>query len=286
LIVKDDPIDENVRIEMVRVCRAWRDEVDLPGPINPKKEVPPLQSNNPAFSDNFADNFVYANARSTTMTVQGTALKAMVLLAILMVSAAFSWVESANGTSASALVGISLIAGLVFFGITVFKPTWAPWTAPLYSACEGVFLGVISRYAELRYPGVAIQAVALTGGVTFVMLFVYVTGLIKVTGQLASGIIAATGAIALLYIVQLVMSMFGAQIPFIRGNGMFSIGFSVFVVGLAAFNLLLDFDFIEKGSKAGLSKSMEWYGAFGLMVTLVWLYLEVLRLLQKLNSRR
>ena len=247
-----------------------------------------MQTSNPAFSDNFAQNFDYAGTRSTTMTVQGTCLKAMVLLAVVMATAAFSWVQSENGALTSGMFIGSMVGGLVFFFMTVFKPTWAPWTAPLYSACEGVLLGVISRYAEIRYPdtGIAIQAVALTGGVTFLMLFFYVTGLIKVTGQLATGIVAATGAIALLYLVSFVMSFFGAQIPFIQSNSMLGIGFSVFVVGLAAFNLLLDFDFIDRGSQAGLSKSMEWYGAFGLMVTLIWLYLEVLRLLQKVYSRR
>jgi uncharacterized YccA/Bax inhibitor family protein len=246
-----------------------------------------LQTNNPAFSDTFAQNWAIADTRSTTMTVQGTCLKAMVLLAVVMASAAFSWVQSENGAMTSGMLIGSLVGGLVFFFMTALKPAWAPWTAPLYSACQGVLLGVISRYAEIQYEGIAIQAVALTGGVTFLMLFFYVTGIIKVTGQLATGIVAATGAIALLYLVSFVMSMFGAHIPFIHGNGMLSIGFSVFVVGLAAFNLLLDFDFIDRGANQyHLSKSMEWYGAFGLMVTLIWLYLEVLRLLQKVNSRR
>jgi uncharacterized YccA/Bax inhibitor family protein len=244
-----------------------------------------MQTSNPAFSQTFAENFDRAGSRSTTMTVQGTGLKAMVLLAIVMAMAAVSWTMSAEGNLAPGILIGSFVGGLVFFFITVFKPTAAPWTAPLYSACEGVLLGVISRYAELRFPGIAIQAVALTGGVTFLMLFLYVTGIIKVTGQLATGIMAATGAIALLYLVSMVMSMFGTSIPFIHSAGPFGIAFSVFVVGLAAFNLLLDFDFIDRGSQAGLSKSMEWYGAFGLMVTLIWLYLEVLRLLMKLNRR-
>jgi uncharacterized YccA/Bax inhibitor family protein len=245
-----------------------------------------MQTNNPAFSQTFAENFDYAGARSTTMTIQGTALKAMVLLAIVVTMAAISWVQSEQPGMAPGLLIGGLVGGLVFFFITVFKPTAAPWTAPIYSACEGLLLGVISRYAEERFHnGIVIQAVALTGGVTFLMLFFYVTRIIKVTGQLATGIMAATGAIALLYLVSMVMSMFGTQIPFIHSSGTLGIAFSVFVVGLAAFNLLLDFDFIERGSDAGLSKSMEWYGAFGLMVTLIWLYLEVLRLLQKLNRR-
>ncbi|WP_435009698.1 Bax inhibitor-1/YccA family protein [Tundrisphaera lichenicola] len=245
-----------------------------------------MQTNNPAFSENFARNFDYAGGRSSTMTVQGTSLKAMVLLAIVMATATYSWVKTEEGTLTGGFLMGSAIGGFVFALITMFKPTLAPWTAPVYSALQGIFLGAISRLAEQRFPGIAIQAVGLTGGVTFLMLFLYVTGIIKVTGQLVSAIVAATGAIALLYLATIVLSMFHIQIPFIFEAGPIGIGFSLFVVGLAAFNLLLDFDFIDRGSQAGLSKSMEWYGAFALMVTLIWLYLEVLRLLQKVNSRR
>jgi len=246
----------------------------------------PLQTNNPAFSENFAKNFDYAGTRSGTMTVQGTSLKAMVLLAIAMSTAAFAWVQTEAGTLTGGFLIGSVIGGFIIAMVTMFKPTLAPWTSPVYAALEGIFLGAVSRVAEVKYPGIAIQAVALTGGVTFLMLFIYVTGIIKVTGQLVSAIVAATGAIALLYLATIVLSLFHVEVPFIFGNSNFGIAFSLFVVGLAAFNLLLDFDFIERGSQAGLSKTMEWYGAFGLMVTLVWLYLEVLRLLQKLNSRR
>jgi uncharacterized YccA/Bax inhibitor family protein len=250
------------------------------------------QTNNPAFTT-FGQDLDYAGGRTTTMTVQGTALKALVLLMIVMATATFAWTQTeANPAMTPALLGVGFIGGLIFFFVTVFKKNAAPITAPLYSAFEGLLLGVISRYAALQfdgpnsqYGGIVVQAVALTGGVTFLMLFFYVTGIIKVTGQLATGIMAATGAIALLYVVSLVMSLFGTSIPFINGSSPLAIGFSVFVVGLAAFNLLLDFDFIDRGAQAGLSKSMEWYGAFGLMVTLIWLYLEVLRLLQKLNRR-
>ncbi len=245
-----------------------------------------MQTSNPAFSENVARNFEYAGVRSTTMTVQGTALKAMVLLAILMATATYSWVGTQNGTLPPGVLFGSLLGGFVLALITIFKPTLAAWTSPVYAALEGIFLGAISQYTDLRYPGIALQAIALTGGVTFLMLFLYVTRIIKVTGQLATGIMAATGAIALFYLVTMVLSMFHVQVPFVFGSSPIGIGFSVFVVGLAAFNLLLDFNFIERGSEAGLAKSMEWYGAFGLMVTLVWLYLEILQLLRKLNDRR
>jgi len=245
-----------------------------------------LQSNNPAFSQTFAQNLDYSGGRTATMTVQGTALKALVLLAILSATAAFSWIETEKGTMTTGFLIGSVAGGFVLALITMFKPTLAPWTSPVYAALEGIFLGALSRMTDERYPGLAIQAVALTGGVMFLMLFVYVTGIVKVTGQLTSAIVAATGAIALLYLATIVLSMFHIQVPFIMGSSPIGIAFSLFVVGLAAFNLLLDFDFIEKGSEAGLSKSMEWYGAFALMVTLVWLYLEVLRLLRKLQDRR
>lgn len=243
-----------------------------------------MQTSNPAFSDTFAQNFDFAGSR--TMTVQGTALKAMVLLAIVFASAAFAWVQSEQGTLGRGVLYGSVIVGGIVALVTCFKPTWAAITGPIYSACEGVFLGLLSRYLEMRYPGIVAQAIALTGGVTFLMLFFYVTGIIRVTGQLVTGIMAATGAIALLYLVSFVMSFFGGSIGFIHSSTPIGIGFSVFVVGLAAFNLLLDFDFIDRGSRSGMSKSMEWYGAFALMVTLVWLYFEILRLLAKLYDRR
>jgi uncharacterized YccA/Bax inhibitor family protein len=247
-----------------------------------------VQSSNPAFSDNILAHFDQSRSRevSTTMTVQGTALKAFVLLTILMLTAAWAWQETEQNVLPQGLLVGSVIGGFVLAMITTFKPTWAPWTSPVYAALEGVFLGALSRVVEMRYPGIAIQAVALTGGVTFVMLFVYVTGLIRVTGKLVGAVTAATGAIALVYLASMVAGMFGYQFPLIHSSGGFGIAFSVFVVGLAAFNLLLDFDQIERWSRGGVPKSMEWYGAFGLMVTLVWLYLEVLRLLRKLQDRR
>jgi len=247
-----------------------------------------LQSSNPAFNENLLSQFDHAATRSTTMTVQGTAIKTLVLLTILMASAAWAWTTASAGQLRGEVLFGSAIGGFVLALLTIFRPTLAPWTSPVYAALEGIFLGALSQQIDLRYPDtqIAMQAVALTGGVTFVMLFLYMTGLIRVTGQLATAIAAATGAIALVYLVSFAISMFGGHFPYIHDAGPIGIGFSIFVVGLAAFNLLLDFDFIEKGSASGLPKSMEWYGAFGLMVTLVWLYLEVLRLLRKLQDRR
>ena len=247
-----------------------------------------MQSSNPAFNENLLSHFDHAGIRSTTMTVTGTAIKSFVLLALLMTSAAWSYNEAGNGDIGAGLLFGSAIGGFVLALITIMKPTIAGWTSPVYSVLEGIFLGAISQQIDLRYPNqsLAVQAVALTGATTFTMLFLYTTRIIRVTNQLTTGIVAATGAIGVVYLVSMLARLFGYQIPFIYDSGVVGIGFSVFVVGLAAFNLLLDFDFIERGAEAGLPKAMEWYGAFGLMVTLVWLYLEILRLLRKLQDRR
>ncbi len=244
-----------------------------------------MQSSNPAFSNTFVQNFSYADSPVRTMSVEGTAIKALGLLAILMVAFGFSWTMTESGQMSYGVIMGSVIIGLVVGLITCFKPTIASITGPIYSVAEGIALGAISRAFEVRYPGIAVQAVALTGGVTFLMLFIYATRIIRVTGQLASAIMAATGGIALVYLASWIMGMFGMQIPLIHSSGTFGIAFSVFVVGLAAFNLLLDFDFIEKGSESHLSKNMEWYGAFALMMTLVWMYIQILDLLRKINSR-
>jgi uncharacterized YccA/Bax inhibitor family protein len=238
---------------------------------------------------------VYGVPRSTTMTVQGTVGKTFLLLAILSATALWAWNATGSGQLPMSLLGISAIGGLVVAMITIFRPTVAPWTAPIYAAMEGVFLGALSQIVEtslkIRYPdgraeGIAMQAVILTSGVLFAMLFVYQTGLIRVTEKLKSGIVIATGALCAFYLVTILLSFFGVGMPLVFSSSPLGIGFSVLVVGLAAFNLLLDFDFIEQAAHYQAPKSMEWYGAFGLIVTLVWLYLEVLRLLRKLADQR
>ena len=255
-----------------------------------------MATSNPAFSNDMFAGYeqVYGAPRSTTMTVQGTAVKTMVLLAILAVTATLSWNARASGDIAGGALAISGIAGFIVAMITIFKPTLAPVTAPIYAAVEGVFLGAISQIIEIRYgdrvPGgagsIVMQAVSLTGGVLFVMMFVYTTRIIRVTQKLQMAIVVSTGALALFYVVSMVLSMFGFGPMGVFAATPLGIGFSLFVVGLAAFNLLLDFDFIEKSAQHEAPKFMEWYGAFGLMVTLIWLYLEILRLLMKLADRR
>jgi uncharacterized YccA/Bax inhibitor family protein len=250
---------------------------------------------NPAFSNELFTNYdqVYGQPQSAVMTLQGTIGKTFALLAILSATAIYSWNATADGRLQGIVIPAAGIGGFILALITIFRPTISPWTAPIYAAFEGVFLGALSALIEAHVTtikgvpqGIAIQAVSLTACTMFIMLFVYATGLIRVTDQLRAGIVAATGAICLVYLVSMVLGMFGYNVPFLRGASTVSIGFSVFVVGLAAFNLLLDFDMIDQACRHEAPKYMEWYGAFGLMVTLIWLYLEILRLLSKLQERR
>jgi uncharacterized YccA/Bax inhibitor family protein len=183
------------------------------------------------------------------------------------------------------LIWIGAIGGLVMALVTAFKQTWAPVTAPIYAALEGLFVGAVSALFEARYPGIVMQAVMLTFGTLGALLMAYKSGLIKATENFKLGVTAATGAIALLYLVNIGLRLFtDVSIPFIHESGLLGIGFSLFVVTIAALNLVLDFDFIESGAEANAPKYMEWYGAFGLVVTLIWLYIEFLRLLAKLRD--
>jgi len=178
-----------------------------------------------------------------------------------------------------------LIGGFVIALVTIFKKNLSPITVPIYALLEGLFLGGISRFFEDRFPGIASQAIILTLGILGALLLAYKSKLIKPTENFKLGVFAATGGIAMIYVIGFVMSLFGSGIPLIHESGMIGIGFSVFVVIIASLNLVLDFDFIEQGAEQGAPKYMEWYGAFGLLVTLIWLYLEILRLLAKLQSR-
>jgi uncharacterized YccA/Bax inhibitor family protein len=248
---------------------------------------------NPALTtDAFAGQWGYSEAKANVMTIQGTVIKSFGLLAITLLTAGWSWGQMSQGALNGPWLFGSAIGGTIVAFITIFKREWSPVTAPIYAALEGVFLGAFSNIIEQRYGvpgsqfgGLAYKAVSLTFGTLFLMLFLYVTRIIRVTGRLVGGIVAATGAVCLLYFVAMILSFFHIQVPFIWGGGVLGIGFSLFVVGLAAFNLLLDFDVIEQGAAMGAPRYMEWYGAFGLMVTLVWLYIEILRLLAKLSRR-
>src|SRR6185369_13675774 len=220
------------------------------------------------------------------MTIQGTVNKTALALVVLLVAATYTWNLGIRDPRVPVFMMVGIIGGLVVAMATVFKQTWAPVTTPLYAALEGLALGGISATFEARYPGLVSQAVFLTFGTLGALLMAYRSGLIKPTENFKLGVFAATGGIALVYLISFVMSLFGASIPLINSSGTFGIVFSLFVVGIAALNLVLDFDFIEQGAARGAPKYMEWYGAFGLLVTLVWLYLEMLRLLAKLQDRR
>lgn len=247
----------------------------------------PMRTSNPALSENAFRNYAGSVARSDAMTIEGTVVKTGILLACAVVTAAFAWSRVATGNVAGLgpLVAIGAIGGMVSGMILVFKAQWSPTLAPVYALFEGLVLGGLSGLAELRYPGIAFQAMALTFGTLACLLLAYRSGLVKVTDKFRMGVVAATGAIMMVFLVSMVLSLFHVQVPMIWGNGPVGIGFSLLIVGIAALNLVLDFDFIERGAAVGAPKFMEWYGAFGLMVTLIWLYIEILRLLAKFRSR-
>ena len=244
-----------------------------------------LRSGNPALR---ADTFtrVPSVVGHETMTIGGTVNKTAMSLAILFVAAMYVWGRgTAEGLPMGLVVG-GFIGGFVVALVTVFKQTWAPYTTPLYAALEGLALGGISYLFEQRYPGIVAQAVFLTFGTLGALLFAYRSGIIRATENFKLGVCAATGGIGIVYLLSFVLGFVGINVPLIHSSGTFGILFSLFVVVIAALNLVLDFDFIEEGAERGAPKYMEWYGAFGLLVTLVWLYLEILRLLAKLQSRR
>lgn len=221
------------------------------------------------------------------MTLQGTINKTLIFLGILGFTAMWTWNKFwLNPGSVMPFFYGGLIGGLVLCLVTVFKKEWSPVTGSLYAAAEGLFLGALSAMYEAQFQGIVLQAVLLTFGTLLALLAAYSTGLIKPTENFKLGIVAATGGIALVYLATMVLGFFNIQIPYIHGSGWIGIGFSVFVVIIAALNLVLDFDFIENGVQAGAPKYMEWYASFGLLVTLIWLYIEFLRLLSKLASNR
>ena len=251
-----------------------------------------MASTNPVLRD---DRIQPAVIGAERMTVNGTIGKAGILLVLLVITATWTWqrfdAAMASAGAEAAMAAVSpfmiggLIAGFALALVSVFMQRWIAITAPLYAIAEGFAVGAISALFNLKYPGLVVTAVALTFGTLAVMLLLYRSGAIKVTDKLRMGIFAATGGIMLVYVIDLVMGFFGAHMPVINSASPLGIGFSLLVVGIAAFNLLLDFDFIERAAANGASRNMEWYGAFGLMVTLVWLYLEILRLLSKLQRR-
>lgn len=250
-----------------------------------------MNTSNPAFKEKIYDNAASQGIRGETMTLEGTSVKAGILGLICVASAAWPWhvfFSSTAELSTSAMMPYLLIGGIggfIFALITIFKNQAAPITAPLYAALEGLAIGAVSVLYEYQYPGIGIQAIGLTFGVLAVMLVGYQTKLMKPSAGFMKGVMIATGGIAVYYLVAMGLSFFGIHAPMIWDSGPIGIGFSLLVTGLAALNLLLDFNFIEQNVEKGAPKYMEWYSAFGLMLTVVWLYFELLRLLSKLNKR-
>ena len=252
-----------------------------------------MRSGNPVLNDKTFTRHVDLTG-DDRMTLMGTVHKTAFLLVLLVAFASITWkmvmTVNAEGqmVTAPGLLGYMIggaIGGLIFALITIFKPTWAPVTAPIYAALEGLFIGALSAFAESKFPGIVLQATGLTFGILFALLGAYRSGLIKATENFKLGVAAATGGIFLVYMASFVLGMFGVAIPFLHDASPIGIGISVFICVIAALNLVLDFDFIENGADQGAPKYMEWLGAFGLMVTLIWLYIEILHLLMKLRSR-
>ena len=245
-----------------------------------------IKSSNPALGEKTFQNLQPALAAEGRMTINGTINKTLILLVLALAPAAWVWDKFYKGgaEAVSSWIMIAVIAGLVVAMATIFKKTWAPFTAPLYAVIEGVVIGGISAIAEAQFQGIVFQAAALTFGTLLALLVAYRTRVIKVTERFRLGVVAATGGIFVVYLISIVLGFFGVNVPFIHSGGTIGILFSLFVVVIAALNLVLDFDFIERGSAEGAPKYMEWYGAFGLIVTLIWLYIEFLRLLTKLRQ--
>ncbi len=252
-----------------------------------------FKSTNPALSEKrftatVLDDVMYAE---NAMTVKGTLQKFGFLMLMVLGTAFYAWKEFAGGGNVMPLVWTGAIGGLIVALVIIFKREWSPYLAPLYALLEGLFVGGISAvYNEAfaaKAPNIVINAVGLTLGVAVAMYLLYSFKIIKATEKFKSIVITATAGIAIFYVIVMVLRMFGYEnMPFLHEGSLMGIGFSLFVVAIASLNLILDFDMIEKGSEMGAPKYMEWYGAFGLLVTIVWLYLEILRLLSKISGRK
>jgi uncharacterized YccA/Bax inhibitor family protein len=251
-----------------------------------------LRTSNPALKpelfgtvwDQTSDRAAVA-AEPQAMTWRGTVFKTIWLLVIAVAAAGVTWrMVGTNPTMAYGFAIGGAIGGFILVLVTFAKQSWAAFTAPFYAALEGLFLGAISSALNARFPGIVTQAVGLTFGVMLVMSMAYASGIIKPTQRFVAGVTAATGAVLLLYIVSFVMGFFGVHIGLIHSTGPVGIGISVVIVIIAALNLVLDFALIDEYARAKAPKHLEWFGAMALMITLVWLYLEVLRLLSKLRS--
>jgi len=243
------------------------------------------RSGNPALNKSSFDSFSRTSRGAEineVMTIKGTVDKTAIGLFLLIFSGYYSFAPGMTY-----LIPVGVFGGLIVAIITIFKKEWSPITVPIYAILEGLAMGSISYMFNQAYEGIVMQAIGLTLGILASLLLAYRSGMIKATENFKLGVVAATGGIFLVYMASFVMSFFGASISVLdpTNSSLMSIGFSLFIVVIASLNLVLDFDFIEEGAKKGAPKYMEWYGAFGLLVTLIWLYLEILKLLSKLRSR-
>lgn len=251
-----------------------------------------FKSGNPTLTQKMFDKSMHVEAGlQGTMSVRGAINKFGFLMLMVIAGAAYNWhlFEQGQSSMVSTLLMVGVFGGLITGIVISFKPNWAGYLAPLYGLLEGLFIGGISAilnaaFAE-KYPGLIIQAVGLTFGVAIAMFLLYNFRVINATERFKSVIFTATLGIGIFYLLTMVLRLFGVNVGFMTDSSLLSIGISLFIVAIAALNLILDFDMIEQGAERGAPKFMEWYGAFGLMVTLVWLYLEILRLLSKLGSR-
>jgi uncharacterized YccA/Bax inhibitor family protein len=244
-----------------------------------------MRTGNPALLGRFKDNQI---SLIDEMTIGGTVNKTIILLILVLITSAWTWhLFYSTGKNIEVVIPyllIGCIGGLVIGFVVIFKPEWSPVLAPIYALLEGLAIGSISAIFETEFPGIVMQAVALTFGTLFCLLLAYKSGLIKVTKNFMLGVVAAMGAILLIYLIDIGLLFFGMRMPFIHESGWVGIGFSLFVVTIAALTLVLDFELIRRGAENGAPKYMEWYSAFALMVTLLWLYLEMLELLAKARS--
>jgi uncharacterized YccA/Bax inhibitor family protein len=251
------------------------------------KKMRAMRSSNPAMTGRIFEKAGIASAGSTAMTINGTINKIGLMLLLVIAAAAYTWnmVMGTNPGMAGTLAIVGAIGGFITALVTIFSPKSSPISAPIYAILEGLFLGAISAIINSMYPGIAFQAVLLTIGTLFTMLFLYRSGRIRATPRFRRGVLMATGAVFFAYLISWIMALLGMPVGFMHSSGPLGILISLVIIVIAALNLILDFDFIEKGSQMGAPKYMEWYGAFGLMVTLIWLYIEFLRLLSRFAGR-
>lgn len=252
-----------------------------------------FKSGNPTLSENKFRDTVLADTwtNENTMTVRGTLNKFGFLFLMVLGTSFYSWKEFAGGANVVPLMWTGVIGGLIVALVITFKKEWSPYLSPAYALLEGLFLGSVSAmYNEVfaaKAPNIIMNAVGLTFGVCIAMYLLYSFRIIRATEKFKAVVFTATAGIAIFYLIVMVLQMFGiGNLPFLHEGSMLGIGFSLFVVAIAALNLIMDFDMIERGAEAGAPKYMEWYGAFGLLVTIIWLYLEILRLLSKLSDRK